>query len=128
MIAMLFIAPATADDSVTGPAEVRDAAIVSIAGGRFRLQGIVPPEDGASIAAAKQSLGGFIANHTVTCAKIRRLGHGYFLATCKRDSGEDLTLYLLGEGMARADGDASAEAVKAEAAAKAAHKGVWQGS
>jgi endonuclease YncB( thermonuclease family) len=117
-----------ADETVTGPAEMRDAATVAIAGGRYRLQGIVPPEDDKSIDAAKQSLADFITGKSVTCVKLSRLGHGYFLATCKRESGEDLALHLLGQGLARVDGDASAEAFKAEDAAKAAHKGVWAGS
>jgi endonuclease YncB( thermonuclease family) len=127
-IATLLIAPVSADETVTGPAEMRDAATVAIAGGRYRLQGIVPPEDDKSIDAAKQSLADFITGKSVTCVKLGRLGHGYFLAACKRDSGEDLAIYLLGEGLARADADASADAIKAQDTAQAAHKGIWQGS
>jgi endonuclease YncB( thermonuclease family) len=133
LIAYLFTAaPATADEHVKGEALVRDAVTIAVGGGRFRLEAISPPKDGqvcgtASCAdSAKIALVAFINGRSIVCAKSRKLGHGFFLGKCAVED-RDLGEYLLTQGLAVPDADAS-EAYRAAAEqAKAAKKGLWQG-
>jgi len=132
MLACLLTgAPAFADDSLTGAAMMRDAMTIAISGARIRLAAIVPPNEAqmcgnaSCIEAAKTELAAVIDNHTVTCSKSRRLGHGYFLGTCTAE-GNDLAEHLLLQGLALPDADAS-EAYRAAAGqAKTGKKGIWQ--
>jgi endonuclease YncB( thermonuclease family) len=130
---LLAIAPAMADEPVTGEALVRDAVTVAVGGARFRLQAINPPEDGqvcgsaSCVEAAKTVLAAFIDKRSIVCTKSRKLGHGYFLGKCTVEGG-DLGEYLLTQGLALPDAEASEAYRSAADQAKAAKKGVWRGN
>lgn len=129
---LLAIAPAAADESVTGEALVRDAVTVAVGGARFRLEAVKPPEDGrvcgnaSCLEAAKTDLIAFINGRSIVCTKSRKLGHGFFLGKCTVE-GSDLGEYLLTQGLALPDSDASEAYRSAAGQAKAAKKGLWQG-
>jgi endonuclease YncB( thermonuclease family) len=131
LLCLLSAAPAFADDTLTGEAMMRDAVTIAISGARIRLEAIIPPEESrmcgnaSCVEAAKSELASLIKGHTVTCKKSRRLGHGYFLGPCTAD-GADLALYLLSQGLALPDADASDAYRAAAEQAEAGKKGVWQ--
>jgi endonuclease YncB( thermonuclease family) len=66
-----------------------------------------------------------ISGQRVTCTKRQRLGHGFFLSSCKLGDGTDVAKHLLEEGLARAEADASAAYRTAAEQAQAASKGIW---
>jgi len=119
-----------ADDTMKGPAQVRDAATITIEGSRFRLADIAAPESetcgGKDCAEVAMSvLGARLAGHEVTCAKDRRLGHGYFLARCKLDDGTDIAKLSLEEGLAVPLPNPPPSYKEAADQAKAQGRGLW---
>lgn len=129
----LFLAltgPSAADDSVKGPAQVRDSVTIAIAGSRFRLADITAPEketcggkDCAEV--AMLILGAKLSGHEVTCAKDRRLGHGYFLARCKLDDGTDVAILSVEEGLAVPLPNPPPSYKEAAEEAKSQGRGLW---
>jgi len=126
-----FILPASADEPATGTATMRDAVTVAMDGARYRLQGINPPADGVAcgeqscLDAAMNELKHLISGQRITCTKLQRLGHGFFLSRCKLADGTDVAKHLLGEGLAKAEAGASATYRTAAEQAQAASKGIW---
>lgn len=134
LAAMVMLGPtgtgaAAAAETVSGPADVRDGVTVAIGGARYRLQGV--EVDGGRCGAsgcgdaAAEALGQWIGGAPLSCEKLSRLGHGFFLARCRTASGEDLGRKLLEQGFARPGEGADAVYVEASEGAKAAHKGRW---
>jgi endonuclease YncB( thermonuclease family) len=131
IIALLLLGGSSAaEDSVTGEAQIRDAVTIAIAGARFRLAGLAAAENQscggrlcAEVAAAV--IGARLAGQQVTCAKERRLGHGYFLARCMLTEGPDLGLLILEEGFALPETTAPANYKDAAERAKSAARGLW---
>ncbi len=126
-----FTPPASADEPASGTATMRDAVTVAMGGARYRLQGINPPADG--IACGEQSCLDVAMNELtrvrsgqrITCTKRQRLGHGFFLSSCKLGDGTDVGKHLLEQGLATAETDASAAYRTAAEQAQAASKGLW---
>jgi endonuclease YncB( thermonuclease family) len=125
--------PAGAEEPVTGLASMRDAVTVAIDGARYRLEGIEPPAESAAcgaqpcLDAAMDELARFVSGHEVICTKARRLGHGFFLSSCRLADGEDAAEHLLRQGLAELGADASSAHRAAAEQAKAARRGVWAG-
>lgn len=122
---------AGAEEPVTGVASVRDAVTVAIGGARYRLEGIEPPHEAAvcgaqpCLDAAMDELAQFVSGHKVACTKARRLGHGFFLASCRLESGVDAAEHLLRQGLAELGADANPTLRAAADEAKVARRGVW---
>ncbi|MGE0211915.1 MAG: thermonuclease family protein [Parvibaculaceae bacterium] len=134
LVGMMALGPAgtgaAAAETVSGPADVRDEVTVAIGGARYRLQGVEVGGDarcGASVCgdAAAEALRQWIGAEPLSCDKLSRLGHGFFLARCRTASGEDLGRKLLEEGIARPGEGADAAYIEASDGAKAAHRGQW---
>ncbi|HEX6012828.1 MAG TPA: hypothetical protein VFY87_13735, partial [Geminicoccaceae bacterium] len=111
-LALALGGPAQAADELSGPAKVRGPETLVIAGARVRLLGIEAPDeadrcataDGEEISceeAAMAALEALAATGPVTCAKERRLGHGYFLRRCRAADGTDPAERLLRQGLLR---------------------------
>jgi endonuclease YncB( thermonuclease family) len=126
--------PAGAEESVTGAASMRDAVTVAIDGARYRLEGIEPPAEGAvcgaqpCLTAAMNELAQFVSGHQITCTKVRRLGHGFFLSSCRLEDGVDAAEHLLSQGLAELGADANPAHRAAAEQAKAAERGIWAAS
>ncbi len=126
-----FTPPASADEPASGTATMRDAVTVAMGGARYRLQGINPPADGIAcgeqscLDAAMNELTRVISGQRITCTKRQRLGHGFFLSSCKLGDGPDVGKHLLEQGLATAETDASAAYRTAAEQAQAASKGLW---
>ncbi|MGB3900238.1 MAG: thermonuclease family protein [Mesorhizobium sp.] len=126
-----FTLPASADEPASGTATMRDAVTVAMGGARYRLQGINPPKDGVAcgerpcLDAAMDELTRVISGQQITCTKRQRLGHGFFLSTCKLADGTDVGKHLLEQGLATVETDASAAYRTAAEQAQAASKGLW---
>lgn len=123
--------PASADEPVSGTATMRDAVTVAMGGARYRLQGINPPAEDVAcgeqscLDAAMNELTRVIAGPRVTCTKRQRLGHGFFLSTCKLADGTDVGRHLLEQGLATVETDASAAYRTVAEQAQAASNGLW---
>ncbi len=135
LIAVLLLGamswPAGAEDPVSGAASMRDAVTVAISGARFRLEGIDPPAEGAvcgaqsCVDAAMKELARFVSGRQVTCTKAQRLGHGFFLSSCRLEDGADAAEHLLNQGLAELGDDAVPALREAAGRAKAAGRGLW---
>jgi endonuclease YncB( thermonuclease family) len=123
--------PVFAADTITGTSQVRDASTLAVAGARFRLDGVEPPaaDSGCGrascIDAAQLALRQLITGHEVTCTKVRKLGHGYFMGRCTLDTGIQLGEWLLANGFATAATSATAAERAAELYARDQKLGIW---
>jgi len=123
--------PAVAEEPVSGVASVRDAVTVAVNGARFRLEGIEPPAEGevcgaqSCVDAAMEELASFVSDHQVTCTRTQRLGHGFFLSSCRLEDGADAAERLLNQGLAEPGADANPAQRAAAEQAKTAGKGLW---
>jgi endonuclease YncB( thermonuclease family) len=122
------------EDVVTGVASVRDPVTVAISGARYRLEAIEPPSEAAVCGerscadAATEELAQFVSGHEVACTKVRRLGHGFFLASCRIEDDEDAAEHLLRQGLAQPGADASPTLQAAAEEARLAGRGLWAAS
>jgi endonuclease YncB( thermonuclease family) len=123
---------------VTGPASVIDGDSLGIGGWRIRLKGIDAPEleqtctdaGGAAWAcgkAAARELGGLIRGSSVTCNPTEFDQYDRVLAVCSLPNGTEVNAWMVRQGWAVAFGRSRPMAL-AEAAAKAARRGLWVGS
>lgn len=128
-------APATAQE-LSGRASVTDGDTLELMGERVRLHGIDAPEGrqtctrggvewlcGQEAAARLRAL---VRGAEVTCAPLDRDRYGRIVARCAAN-GTDLGAQLVSEGLALAYRRYSEAYVDAEASAKAASFGMWQG-
>ncbi len=129
----LFPAPAGAAD-----VRVTDGDSLRLGSVEVRLFGIDAPEsrqlctdaDGATWAcgrAAAERLRELVAAGPVRCQPQDRDRYGRLVSVCTA-AGIDLAGQLVAEGLARAYADFSDAYVPAEAEARAAHLGLWQGT
>lgn len=136
---MLFAATIdnTLADSLSGRATVVDGDTLKIGKERIRLFGIDAPEktqicqgpDGHPWKAGQASgawLADLIGRRPVTCEWTHRDRYGRALATCHQET-IDINAAMVRSGWAFAFGKYSDRYTKIEAAARAAHAGVWQG-
>ena len=123
---------------ITGQATVVDGDTISIAGRHIRLEGIDAPEweqtcdnaNGAAWACGRQSmreLGTLIKGITLTCKTSDFDQYDRVLAACSLADGTNVNVWLVRQGWAVAFGR-SGHYKAAEAEAKAAKRGVWQGT
>lgn len=127
---------AAAEETVTGAAKARGPDTLAIGGVRFRLADVEAPDGEEACAgpsgempcpaAAEGALKAMLAAGEVTCAKLHRLGHGFFLGRCRLGDGSDPTLALLRAGLLRAAAEAPEAYGEASRQAQAAGAGVWR--
>lgn len=122
---------------ITGQAAVVDGDTISIGGTRIRLQGTDAPEwdqtcDDAMGASwpcgtkAARELGALIKGVTLTCKTSDFDQYDRVLAECSMPDGTNVNVWLVRQGWAVAFGR-SRLYTSAEAEAKAAKRGMWQG-
>ncbi|MBL28290.1 MAG: hypothetical protein CMM50_12170 [Rhodospirillaceae bacterium] len=121
-----------APKTIAGSARVSDADVVVVRGARLRLDGIVPPKEGASCGdtdcrtTAESILEGLVGDSDLTCAVTEKIGHGYYMAVCDNGAGTaDLGFAMIEAGWAQAMESASEDYVAAEARAREAGLGMW---
>lgn len=126
-----------ATGSVIGPAQVVDGDTLDIKGVRVRLEGIDAPETGQTCgrkwvgtwscgAAATHVLENLVRDRDVACDSMGTDKYGRMLAICHAGALE-LNAEMVRQGYAWAFLKYSARYVDAEAEARTARAGVWQG-
>jgi endonuclease YncB( thermonuclease family) len=143
--ALLLVAALAADrwligplTEISGPAVVNDGDTLSIAGERFRLDGVDAPEqeqpctgkDGKPWACGREAarrLRALVAGRDVRCRArgTDRFGRG--IAVCELVDGQSINSWLVRQGWAVATGYDAAYAGE-QAHAKAEGAGIWAGS
>ena len=131
-------APARAEFDIIGPAEVIDGNVISIAGREVRVFGIDAPEleqactypDGeswpcGSVASAVMSY--LVANQTLFCKQHGVDAHGRAAVICDA-GGTDLGRAMVHYGVALAMRPYGEIYFAAEADAKKARRGIWNGT
>ncbi len=119
---------------------IRDGDTITIGAQDFRLHGIDSPEynqickDAANNAlpcgkAARAELAGLVRGHTIACEGRAKDKYQRTVATCRDETGRDLSRTMAERGLAVsfggfAEGPYAAE----EADAKRARRGLWSGS
>lgn len=121
----------------TGRATIIDGDTLDVAGVRVRLWGIDAPESRQSCLRveiaypcgqlATQHLGALIAGREVTCAPRTRDRYGRMVALC-RVANLDLGAAMVRDGWALAYVRYAADYAGVEEEAKAAGRGLWQGT
>jgi endonuclease YncB( thermonuclease family) len=123
---------------IAGQAAVIDGDTISIGGTRIRLEGTDAPEweqtcddaNGASWPCgtkAARELGALIKGVTLTCKTSSFDQYDRVLAVCSTPDGTNVNVWLVRQGWAVSFGR-SRLFTSAEAEAKAAKRGVWQGA
>lgn len=131
-------APAEAKDLVEGFPKVVDGDTLDFSGTRVRLFGIDAPETKQSCTAnkggeymcgerSKQALLEKIGKGKVQCEQKNRDKYGRVVGVCSLN-GEDLNGWLVEQGLAVAYRQYSKNYVPLEDAARAAGRGIWNGS
>lgn len=143
--ALLLVAALAADrwligplTEISGPAVVNDGDTLSIAGERFRLDGVDAPEqeqtctgkDGKEWRCGREAarqLRGFVAGKDVRCRARATDRFGRGVAVCELANGVSLNSWLVRHGWAVATGfEGTYEDEQADA--KAAGRGIWAGT
>lgn len=123
---------------IVGPATVTDGDTLVVGGTHVRLFGIDAPEsrqlcqtaDGADWpcgSAARDRAAALVAGQEVRCEPVDTDRYGRAIAHCSVE-GADLGGRLVSEGLAWAYVHFSRDYVGAEAEARAARRGIWQGT
>jgi endonuclease YncB( thermonuclease family) len=126
------------DTTLAGAAVAIDGDTIELAGRRIRLHGIDAPEraqrcrraSGAEWEcgrAAAERLSALLRERPARCAGRERDRYGRLVAVCSA-AGNDLGAVLVEEGLAHAYSRYSRDYAPLEEAARAAGRGVWQGS
>lgn len=124
-------------DTLTGQASVIDGDTLDIHGERIRMAGIDAPESRqACIDSMNQqyrcgqvaalALAGHIGRAVVTCEGSERDRYGRLIGTCSAE-GENLSAWMVTQGLAVAYRQYSTAYVPQEELAKAGQIGLWQG-
>ncbi|MEW5312535.1 MAG: hypothetical protein WDW38_004164 [Sanguina aurantia] len=135
-----MISPATS--VIQGSARITDGDTLVIGDQRIRLFGVDAPEskqlckdakgsDYACGLTAKQALVDKVASQAVRCEVKNMDQYGRFVAACSvpgSGGSQDLGAHMASNGMAVAYRQYSNEYIPLEEAARAARKGIWQGS
>lgn len=130
--------PAAALAQIAGPAVVIDGDTLDIGQHRLRLFGLDAPETGQACgdasgadwdcgAAAQGRLEELVAAPDLTCVAVERDGYDRIVARCFA-GGIDINETLVSEGLAWAYTRFSAAYSEVEAEARAAGRGIWQGT
>jgi endonuclease YncB( thermonuclease family) len=125
------------DRTVAGTASVIDGDTIEIHGQRIRLYGIDAPESRQTCSDASGhpyrcgqkaaiALSDRIGRAPVDCRQRDIDRYGRIVAICYKD-GEDLNAWMVRQGWAVAYTRCSDAYVRAQAAAEAEHRGIWQG-
>ena len=136
LVSLVALGP-PASAQLVGRASVIDGDTIEIQGQRIRVFGIDAPE-GAQVCtrAGKQyrcgeqaatALADKLGERTVSCEQRDVDQYGRIVAVC-RVAGEDINGWLAEQGWALAYREFSKDYVDEEAAAKAARRGLWQGT
>jgi endonuclease YncB( thermonuclease family) len=124
---------------ISGPAIVHDGDTLSIAGERFRLDGIDAPEydqkcrksntgkEWACGREAARQLRALIGKDDVKCVKAAKDRFGRGVATCETAKGMNINAWMVSHGWAIASGFASPYDDE-QYAAKAESRGIWSGT
>ncbi len=130
------VVPANAAATLSGSARVVDGDTLDVGGTRVRLHGIDAPESGQRCRSAGQAwacgreasraLAAFIGSRAVACHERDRDRYGRVVAVCRLD-GRNMNAWMVAQGWALAYRRYSLDYVQAEAAARAARRGVWRG-
>lgn len=134
--AIVFSIPAAWAGGVMGRASVIDGDTIEIHGQRIRLFGIDAVEsrqrcerNGKAWNCGRDAafaLADRIGTSTIDCQGDERDRYGRLVAVCFK-GGEDLNRWMVEQGWAVAFRRYSLDYVEAEAAAKAARRGLWSG-
>ena len=121
---------------LAGPATVTDGDTLTVAGQRVRLFGIDAPESKQTCLAGgqrwpcgrsvTQALERCIAGRPVVCSERDCGRYGRIVAVC-RAGGEDVSAWMVSQGLALAYRRYSTACIGQERAAMAARRGLWRG-
>lgn len=104
-VLLALVSPASAADTVTGPARATAAETLVVANGRVRFAGFVAAEGTCGTVscaeAAQARLAELVTSGPVTCTRATRLGHGVHEGTCRLTDGRDPARVLADEGLLR---------------------------
>ena len=133
--AWLYDAPALAEDTLRGKANIVDGDTIDIAGIPIRLKGIDAPEqlqkctgDGGQVACGKlatKALARMIGSAPVTCILLGKDNYDRLLGECSA-SGQSLNARMVQDGWALAFVKYSDRYIAQEEEARAARAGIWQ--
>ena len=138
MLALLLLCgPAAAAGTVSGPATVIDGDTIEVHGTRIHLYGIDAPETAQSCETAlgqeyrcgreaARALDAWIAGAAVTCER-RETVAGRVTGICHA-RGEDLSAWMVGQGLALASRQITAAYIRQEGHAWATRRGIWAGT
>lgn len=123
---------------ILGPAQVIDGDTLEIGVVRIRLHGVDAPEAGQTCrrddgtswqcgTEATRRLAELVEGKQLECLALDRDAYGRIVATCTAD-GVEVNGTLVDEGLAWAFTRYSQDFVEIEAMARAARRGIWQGS
>jgi endonuclease YncB( thermonuclease family) len=135
---LLLCGSAAAAGTVSGPATVIDGDTIEVQGTRIHLYGIDAPETAQSCETAKgleyrcgreaaQALRARIGGDTVTCDRREGAAAGRVTGLC-HVRGEDLSAWMVGQGLALASRHVTAAYVRQEGHAWATRRGIWAGT
>lgn len=139
MLALLLLCgPAAAAGTVSGPATVIDGDTIEVQGTRINLYGIDAPETAQRCETANgqeyrcgskaaQALRARIGGGAVTCERREGGVPGRVTGIC-HVHGEDLSAWMVGQGLALANRQVTAPYVRQEGHAWATRRGIWAGT
>ncbi|AWV15129.1 thermonuclease family protein [Methylobacterium sp. 092160098-2] len=139
MLALLLLCgPAAAAGTISGPATVIDGDTIEVQGTRIHLYGIDAPETAQSCESAKgleyrcgreaaQALRARIDGGVVTCERREGAVAGRVTGIC-HVHGEDLSAWMVGQGLALASRHVTPTYVRHEGHAWATRRGIWAGT
>ncbi len=129
------VSVAAAGTTISGSARASAGDQLVIHGARIQLFGITAPAPGQSCPSASgdwpcgnrslAALARRVDGKTVTCRVRHRVGHGHWQAVCHLRH-TDIGGLQVRAGWARALPEVTAAYAKDQAAARAAHKGIWR--